>query len=120
MNIHRIREYRGAHILILSLHSTFIYVIFYKSKFYTNIFTLQRPGEFTNMEYLKAVDAALIAAKATVDGIRQQRSLTSRIAQYFYGRSTGDIPEEEQRGDGRKEGAEADRVPQPQPGEGAR
>lgn len=75
MTVVRIRKYRGANILILNEWQKFIYIIFLKGKFYAYDFEISKRGDYTNREYLQALDAANMAAKSTVDTLYQRSPL---------------------------------------------
>jgi len=68
----KISNYKGAHILILNEWQVFIYIIYYKRKFFANEISISKRGEYTNKEYVQALDGALVAAKSTIDIIRER------------------------------------------------
>lgn len=62
---------------------TFLYVIFHKGEFYASDFYIGKTsGDYTNKEYLQAMDATLIAAKTTIDVIHE-RSFTGKLTKSF-------------------------------------
>lgn len=79
IQVAQIRKYRGANILILNNWQSFVYVIFYRKQFYANEITIAKPGEYTNLEYVRALDGVLIAAKRSVDMIRERSSWKSKL-----------------------------------------
>jgi len=78
MTVTKIAKYRGASILILNEWQCFIYVIFYKGEFFANQIVITKSGEYTNKEYLQAMDGALTAAKSTIDTFKE-RSLINKF-----------------------------------------
>ncbi len=82
MTVLKIKKYRGANILIMNNWQSFIYVIFYRNRFYTNTIDITKYGEYSNAEYLRAIDGVLLAAKETVDIIKQ-RSFVFNIFNQF-------------------------------------
>ncbi len=81
MTIAKIKKYNGAHILILNEWQRFIYIIFYKGQFYANTFDIEKTGDYTGTEYIRAMDAVLLAAKKSCD-IIIQRSLLNKLKSY--------------------------------------
>ena len=77
------KKYKGAHILILNDWQNFRYIIFYKGLFFSTDLEVTKRGEYTNEEYILAVDATYQAACATIDQIILQRSWTQKI-KYIY------------------------------------
>lgn len=67
------KPYRGAYIHIRSKGHRFEYFIFYRGKFYSYYFDIATPGnrEYSESEFLRSLDATLIAAKATIDKIKR-------------------------------------------------
>lgn len=70
MTVVKIKKYRGASILVLNEWQSFIYAIYYRGQFYANEINIHKSGEYSNSEYLRAMDGALIAAKSTIDIIK--------------------------------------------------
>ena len=69
----KVKDYRGANILILNNDwQTFISVVFHKGQFYAWQTDGIKNGEYTNKEFLLAVDNAYIHAKAIVDEVIQR------------------------------------------------
>ena len=82
MTIVKIKKYRGANILILNNYQDFLCVIFYKGKFYANTFEISKAGEYTEKEYIQALDAVQIAARTTVNIIKERSSVINKLKQY--------------------------------------
>lgn len=82
MTVCKIKVYRGAKILVLNDDwQTFIYVIFYKGQFYANNIAVTKRGEYTNKEYMEALEAVLNVAHKVIDKLKQERSLIYKFKQ---------------------------------------
>ena len=82
MTIVKIKKYKAANILILNEWQRFIYIIFYKGQFYANTFDIEKTGDYTGTEYLRAMDAVLLAAKKSCDIIIERSSLLNKLKNY--------------------------------------
>ena len=97
MNAIKIKKYRGANILIINEWQDFIAIIFYRGGFYHCRLGVEKnevifrnhkrigPADYTNGEYLVAVDTIVKDAKILVDNIIKERSLWNQIKK-IYGR----------------------------------
>ncbi len=82
MTIVKIKKHKGANILILNDWHKFIYIIFYRGQFYANTFDIEKQGEYTDKEYLQALDGLLLAAKKTSNLIIQRSSIINKLKTY--------------------------------------
>ena len=81
MTVVKIKTYRGAHILILNEFQGFIWVAFYKGKFYAGQLHIEKQGEYTLDETESALKATLCAAKLSIDQICERSFPLKQIKQ---------------------------------------
>ncbi len=80
MTVAKTKDYKKAKIVVLNDDwQTFIYVIYYKGEFYANNIAVTKQGEYTNTEYMQALEAVLDVAHRVVDKIIEERSPKSLL-----------------------------------------
>lgn len=79
INVIKIKKYRGAHILILNAWQSFVAIVFYRGKFYHCRTDAVKQGEYTNNEYLVALDTITKDAKYLVEALKRKRSVLFQL-----------------------------------------
>ena len=80
----KVKKYRSTFILIINFWQDFVSIIFYRGQFYHCRLKAEKMGEYSNEEYLTALDTILKDSHTLVDTIIRERSLIGTIKRLWH------------------------------------